>query len=64
MAILKIKKIIEDLENNMSQVLGTVTKVATTVGYVGTAAFATTAAYSGTASNSNIKEKSLHFRQH
>ena len=47
MAILKIKKIIEDLENNTNQVLGSVTKntatatLATSAGKAGTAQYAT-----------------------
>lgn len=49
MAILKIKKLIEDIENNTSLVLGTVTKVASTAANAGTAAVATTASYTGTA---------------
>jgi len=43
MAILKIKKLIEDLENNTTLVVGTVTKLtskATSAGYAGTAAVA------------------------
>ena len=58
MAILKIKKIIEDLENNTSQVLSSVTKLvstasnsgyATSAGRSGTAMFATSAGRAGTA---------------
>jgi len=52
MAILKIKKIIEDLENNTSQVLSSVTKLASTAsnsGYASSAAYATSAGRAGTA---------------
>jgi hypothetical protein len=58
MAILKIKKIIEDLENNTSQVLSSVTKLASTAsnsgyatsaGNTGTSMFATSAGEAGTA---------------
>ena len=49
MAILKIKKIIEDLENNTSQVLSSVTKLASTASNSGTAAYATSAGRAGTA---------------
>lgn len=48
MAILKIKKLIEDIENNTSLVLGTVTKVATTAGNAGTSAYSDTAGRAGT----------------
>lgn len=48
MAILRIKKLIEDLENNTSLVLGDLDKIATTAGNAGTAAKATTAGRSGT----------------
>jgi hypothetical protein len=48
MANLKIKKLIEDLENNTTQVLSTVTK-AVAGAVSGTAAYATTAGRSGTA---------------
>lgn len=49
MAILKIKKIIEDLENNTSQVLSSVTKLVSTAsnsGYASSAGNAGTASYS------------------
>ena len=52
MAILKFKKLLEDLENNTSQVLSSVTKVvskATSAGYTGTAYMATSAGNAGTA---------------
>lgn len=48
MAILKIKKIIEDLETGSRQVLSAVGK-ATSAGNTGTAYLATSAAKSGTA---------------
>jgi hypothetical protein len=48
MAILKFKKLVEDLENNTSQVLSSVSKVATTASYAGTGYFATSAGNSGT----------------
>lgn len=38
MAIKQVKKLIEDLENNTSQVVATLNKVATTARYSGTAA--------------------------
>lgn len=44
MAILKFKKLLEDLENNTSQVIGSVTKTLS-----GNATYATSSAYSGTA---------------
>ncbi len=40
MAIKKLKDMVADLENNTSVVVGTVTKVATTASYAGTAAVA------------------------
>ena len=43
MAIIKVKKLIEDMERNTSLVLGTVNKA-----MAGTAAKATSAAYAGT----------------
>ena len=46
MAILKFKKLIEDLENNTSQVVSSVTKtsaIATSAGYAGTSSLATLA---------------------
>ena len=55
MAIKAVKKLIEDLENDTSKMVGTVTKLtsqatyATTSAYAGTAAVATTSAYAGTA---------------
>ena len=49
MSILKIKKLIEDLQNNTSQVLASVTKVAGTASYAGTATKATSAGQAGTA---------------
>lgn len=49
MAIVKIKKMIEDLENNTSQVLNSVTKVATTAGYAGTSYVASYSSYADTA---------------
>ncbi len=52
MAILKLKKLIEDLKNGSTQVLSsigmTVTK-ATSAGYAGTAMYASSAGYAGTA---------------
>jgi hypothetical protein len=54
MAILKFKKLIEDLENNTTQVLSSVTKpaslatLATSAGQAGTAYKATSAGQSGT----------------
>ena len=48
MALLKMKKLIEDLENNSSLILSSVEKVATTAGNAGTAYLATTAAFAGT----------------
>lgn len=50
MAIKAVKKMIEDLENNTSYVVGDVTKAASTAAYAGTAYFASSAAYAGTAS--------------
>ena len=52
MAILKIKRLIEDLENNSTLVLGTVNKVAQTAGIASTATLAvlaTSASNAGTA---------------
>ena len=49
MAILKFKKLIEDLENNTTQVLASVTKPASTASYAGTSLKATSAGDSGTA---------------
>jgi len=52
MAILRIKKLIEDLENNTTLVLGNVNKVAQTAGIAATATlavFATSSGNSGTA---------------
>jgi len=49
MAILKIKKLIEDLENNTTTVLSSVTKIASTAANAGTSAVATTAVKSGSA---------------
>jgi hypothetical protein len=46
MAILKIKRLLEDLENNTTQVLGSVTKTSATATL---ATKATSAAYAGTA---------------
>lgn len=45
MAIKKVKQLIEDLQNNTTHVVGTVTKdvaYATTAGYAGTASVAAT----------------------
>lgn len=47
MAIKAVKKMIEDLENNTSLVLGDITKEVSTAAYAGTAGFATTAATAG-----------------
>jgi hypothetical protein len=52
MAILKFKKLIEDLETGSSQVISSVAKTvdkATSAGYAGTAYKATSAGYAGTA---------------
>jgi hypothetical protein len=49
MAILKIKRLIEDLENNTTQVLANPVAKATSAGYAGTGAKATSAGYAGTA---------------
>ena len=57
MAILKIKRLIEDLERNQSQVIGTVTKsmagidsgTAAVALVANTATYATSAGYAGTA---------------
>jgi hypothetical protein len=54
MAILKFKKLLEDLENNTTTVLGSVTKVtssatlATSAGYAGTSYLTSSANYAGT----------------
>ncbi len=50
MAILRIKQLIEDLENNTSLVVGDMDKVATTAGNSGTASKATSAGRAGTTS--------------
>ena len=49
MAILKIKRLIEDLENNTTRVLGTVNKVAQTAGIASTATLAVLATSAGKA---------------
>jgi len=56
MAILKFKKLIEDLQNNTSQVLPSISKtvpLATSAGYAGTAYKATSAGRAGTASTTS-----------
>jgi hypothetical protein len=57
MAILKIKRLIEDLENNTTQVLASVTKPASTASYAGTSYLATSAANAGTSSISGTATK-------
>jgi hypothetical protein len=49
MAILKIKKLIQDLENNTTQVLANPVAKATSAGRAGTSAVATTAVAAGSA---------------
>jgi len=49
MAILKIKKLIEDIENGSTQVLSSIGMVATTASYAGTSVKATSAGNAGTA---------------
>jgi len=49
MAILKIKRLIEDLENSTTQVLSSSVAKATSAGYGGTAYLATSAGQAGTA---------------
>lgn len=47
MAIVKVKKLIEDLKNNTSTVLSELTKVASTAANAGTSSYAATAATAG-----------------
>jgi hypothetical protein len=49
MAILKIKRLIEDLENDSHQVLANHVAKATSAGNTGTASLASSASYAGTA---------------
>jgi hypothetical protein len=48
MAILKIKRLIEDLENNSTQVLANPVSKATSAGGAGTSSLASSASYAGT----------------
>lgn len=48
MAILRIKKLIEDLENNTSTVLASMTKLASTATQAGTSSLAASANQAGT----------------
>lgn len=57
MAIVKLKKVLEDLENNTSLVVGTITKTATSAGYAGTSYKATSSGVAGSAAYAGTSAK-------